>query len=261
MPLIVTRTLPLRWAALALVLGLLTVACGSGDGERSTATTPDGTTHTLKHDFKPAELPKGADPRQPLFAAATQVITLSDTGVTRNGVITSHLAPIPAIDPAVREAVRAMPVREAYAALSREDPARAAALAPADSARIARSLEVVRSTGQTLAGWQASKTGGIGGDVALHPAILLPERAALYARCDRRFAHMMDAGAIAEVEALLARSLDPALPVMRAIGVPEIAAFLRGECSLDETTLLFDGTTQSIRRESPGECFGAGFDL
>ncbi len=63
----------------------------------------------------------------------------------------------------------------------------------------------------------------------MHPLILLPPRDWLYERCDRRFALMLDHGALAEVEALLARQLDPALPVMRAIGVPEIAALLNGE--------------------------------
>jgi tRNA dimethylallyltransferase len=59
--------------------------------------------------------------------------------------------------------------------------------------------------------------------------ILLPDRQWLYHRCDLRFRRMWEGGAIEEVQALLARGLDPALPVMRAIGVPEIAAFLRGE--------------------------------
>jgi tRNA dimethylallyltransferase len=141
------------------------------------------------------------------------------------------IAPVPAIDPEVRRAVRALPVAEAHAALRREDPERAAALSPADAARVARALEVVRSTGRSLREWQAERAGGIGGRVTLHPAILLPDRATLYERCDRRFAGMLAAGAIGEVEALLARGLDPALPVMRAIGMPEIAAYLRGECS------------------------------
>lgn len=139
------------------------------------------------------------------------------------------IAPVPEIDPAVRHAVRAMPVTEAYAALTREDPERAAVLAPADSSRIARALEVVRSTGRGLALWQAEKLGGIGNAVTLHPAILLPDRATLYARCDLRFGRMLESGAIEEVRALLARQLDPALPVMRAIGVPEIAGYLRGD--------------------------------
>ena len=138
------------------------------------------------------------------------------------------IAPVPEIAANVRAAVRALPVDAAFAALTREDPARAAALAPADSARIARALEVVRSTGRPLADWQAEKVGGIGGQIALRPLILTPDRAWLYERCDRRFALMWQGGALTEVEALLARRLDPALPVMRAIGIAEIAAYLGG---------------------------------
>ena len=147
------------------------------------------------------------------------------------------IAPVPAIDPAVRTQVRALPVTEAYAALRREDPARAAALAPADIARIARALEVIRSTGRSLADWQAEREGGIGALVNLRPLILLPDRATLYARCDLRFARMLNGGAIAEVEALLARGLAPDLPVMRAIGVPEIAGYLRGDWSREDAEI------------------------
>ena len=155
------------------------------------------------------------------------------------------IAPVPAIEADVRAEVRAMPVAEAYAALVAEDPARAAALAPADAARIARALEVVRSTGRPLADWQADLAGGIGDKVALRPLILMPDRAWLYERCDRRFAMMWQGGAVAEVEALLARGLDPALPVMRAIGVSEIADFLAG--TLSEADAIAAGC-QSTRR-------------
>lgn len=139
------------------------------------------------------------------------------------------IAPVPPIDPEIRQTVRALPTADAYAALRREDPARADKLGPGDRTRIARALEVVRSTGRTLADWQSRREGGIGSTVALHPAILLPDRAELYARCDLRFERMLDGGASEEVAALLARNLDPALPVMRAIGVAEIAGLLRGE--------------------------------
>ena len=147
------------------------------------------------------------------------------------------IAPVPAIDPAVREAVRAMPVAEAYALLGQLDPLRAAALAPADAARIARSLEVMRSTGRSLLDWQSEKSGGIGNSVSLHPAILLPPREMIYMRCDRRFSAMLSGGALAEVETLLARRLDPNFPVMRAIGVAEIAGTLREEWPLTEAEL------------------------
>ncbi|MEN9684097.1 MAG: tRNA ((37)-N6)-dimethylallyltransferase MiaA [Pseudomonadota bacterium] len=169
------------------------------------------------------------------------------------------IAPVPPIDPVVRETVRDLPVAAAYAALQAEDPERAAMLAPADSARIARALEVVRSTGRPLAAWQAQTSGGIGAEITLHPAILLPDRATLYARCDRRFAKMLELGAIAEVAALLARELDPALPVMRAIGVPEIAAYLRGETTLAAAETAAAQATRNyakrqytwFRRQSP----------
>ena len=141
-------------------------------------------------------------------------------------VLLEGIAPIPEIDPDVRAMVRALADDGAYKLLQLEDPLRAAELAPNDRQRIARALEVKRSTGVTLADWQIAKAGGIGEDIDLHPLVLLPDRTWLYERCDRRFEAMLQAGALAEVEALLSRDLDPDLPVMRAIGVPEIAAFL-----------------------------------
>ena len=141
---------------------------------------------------------------------------------------------MPAIDAAVRNEVRALPVDEAYIALTREDPARAAALSPNDAARISRALEVVRSSGRPLVEWQAERVGGIADQVTLSPLILLPDRPTLYARCDLRFGRMLSEGAVEEVATLIARELDPALPVMRAIGVPEIAGFLRDEWTLQE---------------------------
>jgi tRNA dimethylallyltransferase len=144
------------------------------------------------------------------------------------------IAPVPPIDPATRATVRALAVMDAYQALHREDAEAAARLRPTDTTRIARALEVVRSTGRPLAEWQREKSGGIAGEVRLLPLILLPPRDWLYARCDQRFEAMLGQDGIEEVRRLLARGLDPALPVMRAIGVPEMAAFLRGELSRDE---------------------------
>ncbi len=155
-------------------------------------------------------------------------------------VLLEGIAPIPQIDPAVRAAVRAMSERDAYKLLQIEDPERAAALDPGDRQRIARALEVKRSTGVTLGDWQLAKAGGIGEEVTLHPLIVEPARQWVYDRCDARFAAMLEGGAVQEVETLLARGLDPDLPVMRAIGVPEIAAWLAGE--IDEAQVLAAGS-------------------
>lgn len=139
------------------------------------------------------------------------------------------IAPVPEIDPQIRRAVRALPVGEAHAALAEADPAAAARLAPADTLRVARALEVVRSTGRTLAAWQAERVGGIGASIRLVPLILLPDRDWLGARIDRRFADMVDQGR-EEAAALLARTdLPPDAPLLRAIGVPELRALLAGD--------------------------------
>jgi tRNA dimethylallyltransferase len=144
------------------------------------------------------------------------------------------IAPIPEIDPAIRRKVRAMAPGEAHMALVLEDRDAARRLRPGDTARTQRALEVVRSTGRTLRDWQEEKIGGIGDQVALHPLILLPPRDWLHDRCDERLDKIFSDEGIGEVHSLLERRLPALAPVMRAIGVPEIAAFLRNELTREQ---------------------------
>ena len=154
------------------------------------------------------------------------------------------IAPVPAIDAGVRARVRENMVEENRAKLQTLDPEAAARLKPGDSARINRALEVILSSGRTLAEWQKERTGGIRREVALRPLILLPPRKWLYARCDERFARMVDRGAVSEVERLISRKLNPNLPVMRAIGVREIADYLLGQSSLDDAVAAAQQATR-----------------
>lgn len=119
-----------------------------------------------------------------------------------------------------------------HARLAEADPATACRLHPTDSQRVARAWEVWRGTGIGLAAWQAS---------ARHPAawrfaaiLLDPPREALRAAIAARLEAMIAAGALDEVRALLALDLDPTLPVIRAHGVPELSAHLRGELTFQE---------------------------
>jgi tRNA dimethylallyltransferase len=144
------------------------------------------------------------------------------------------IAPVPEIDPAVRRAVRALAPGEAHAALVHEDPDAAHRLRPGDTTRTQRALEVVRSTGRALAAWQAEKKGGIRDAVVLRPLVLLPPRPWLHERCDERLEKIFSDEGIEEVRSLLERRLPEFAPVMRAIGVREIAAFLHGEETRDE---------------------------
>ena len=165
-------------------------------------------------------------------AGRTPILT-GGTGLYLRTLV-DGIAPVPAIDPDVRTRVREGEAVGNYLKLKTLDPASAERLNRGDTSRINRALEVILSTGRTLGEWQAQKPGGIADEVALRPLILLSPRKWLYARCDERFARMVEEGAVAEVEALLARKLNPNLPVMRAIGVRELSAYLLGDSNLDE---------------------------
>jgi tRNA dimethylallyltransferase len=145
--------------------------------------------------------------------------------------LTQGLSDIPAIPAAARDEARRL-LAEAgpdalHARLAAEDPGTAARLRPTDSQRIARAWEVWRGTGRGLAAWQSA--GGTGPAPWCFAAILIdPPREVLRAAIAARWAAMLDGGAVEEVRALVAQGLDPALPAMRAHGVPELAAMLAG---------------------------------
>lgn len=146
------------------------------------------------------------------------------------------IAAIPPIPEAARAEARRRLAEQGpaglHAALAQVDQATAARLRPSDSQRVARAWEVWRGTGRGLAAWQAAPSEPAPWRFA---ALLLdPPRDALRAAIAARFDAMLDAGALAEVRDLVALGLDPALPALRAHGVPELAAHLRGEITLAE---------------------------
>jgi tRNA dimethylallyltransferase len=150
--------------------------------------------------------------------------------------LTRGLAAIPPIPAQVRSAVRERLKREGIAALYAElierDGATARRLMPRDRARVTRALEVVLATGRSLTDWH-----GQGMKSALDPQIAVKvfldvDRAELYRRIDTRFDAMVASGALDEVRALAGRRLDPALPAMKAHGVPWLIRHIRGEIDL-----------------------------
>ncbi len=118
-----------------------------------------------------------------------------------------------------------------HAALAKVDPATAARLRPSDSQRVARAWEVWRGTGRGLVAWQCHK--GVPAPWRFSAILLDPPREVLRAAIAGRFGAMLAAGALDEVRALLALGLDAAVPALRAHGVPELSAHLRGELALD----------------------------
>ena len=170
-----------------------------------------------------------AQGRLPIFAGGTWMYFKA---------LLRGLSEIPPVPDEVRAAVRAeaegLSPAELHARLATRDPKMAARLRPSDPQRILRALEVHAATGQSLASFQGARSPALLNADDCMCLFLAPDRAPLYERIDARFEAMMETGALEEVERLAARKLDPALPVMRAHGVPGLIAYLAGQASLEE---------------------------
>lgn len=166
--------------------------------------------------------------------------------------LTQGLSDIPKVPEAVRSAVRARaegrPAASLHAELAACDPVTAERLQPTDPQRILRALEVFAATGQSLASFQRMKQAPLIDAARCLAVFLAPEREALHAAIDGRFDTMIAQGALAEVEALGRRKLDPALPVMRAHGVPHLLAHLDGRLSLAEAMRLGKSDTRQYAK-------------
>jgi len=162
-------------------------------------------------------------------------IFVGGTGLYFKALV-AGLSAVPPIPQTVRESVRGRLERDGVEALHTElvrcDPVSAARLRPRDRTRIARALEVVEATGSSITDWHRKRQSPllpVGQFTALFVA---PERETLYARIDARFDAMLKTGALAEVERLAARHLDPLLPAMKAHGVQPLIRHLRGQITL-----------------------------
>lgn len=158
------------------------------------------------------------------------------------------LAPVPEIPEAVRGRWRGF-AGDLHAELRARDPAMAARLAPSDRQRVTRALEVVDATGRSLLDWQREGQGQAPlAGVEVERIFMDVPRAVLHARADARFDQMIAAGALDEARALI--DLDPSRPVMKAIGLPELIAHLKGELGLPEAVEKAKAATrQYIKRQ------------
>ncbi|WP_221160079.1 tRNA (adenosine(37)-N6)-dimethylallyltransferase MiaA [Rhizobium sp. NLR4b] len=174
----------------------------------------------------------------PALRAAGQLpVFVGGTGLYFKA-LTGGLPDMPDIPETLREELRTRLVEEGpdalYAQLSDVDPVMAASLNRQDGQRIVRALEVIKATGRSIADFQGrSGPVVIDADEALK-IVVLPDRAVLHARINGRFEKMLQQGAEDEVKALLALGLPAEAPVMKAIGVSQIAAMLKGEMTRDE---------------------------
>jgi len=166
--------------------------------------------------------------------------------------LTGGLSDMPPIPDDIRNELRARLETEGVEALHAElaelDPAMAERLRPADRQRILRALEVVRATGQSIAGFQGRGSAKLVDPLSARCLVLEPERPVLHERINGRFASMMEEGAIDEVRALLKLDIPPQHPAMKAIGVRQIADYLAGRLSREQAIELASTATRQYAK-------------
>ena len=177
-------------------------------------------------------------------------IVVGGTGLYLRALV-DGLSPVPEVPDDVRANARGrfaeMGNLAFHALLAQHDPVMGARLHPGNSQRLVRAWEVLQATGRSLAEWQAEPpVDRLAADVAT--IVLVPPSETLYAACDRRFLEMVDRGAVEEVGTLRSLGLDRALPSMKALGVAELAAHLRGEISLQQAVAAAQRATRNYAK-------------
>ncbi len=183
-------------------------------------------------------------------AAGRLPILVGGTGLYLRALF-QGLAAVPEIPEAVRsegrERHRAIGGEAFHALLAALDPEAAGRIAPGDSQRLVRAWEVVTATGRTLGDWQRATTAP--DDAPRAAAVLvMPARLALQPAIAGRFRAMVAQGAVEEVRRLLELGLSQDQPVMKAVGVPELARHVRGEWSLEEATAAAIRSTEQYAK-------------
>ena len=163
------------------------------------------------------------------------------------------LAALPQAVPELRAELDARAAVLGWPALHAElrslDPIAAARIAPLDSQRIQRALEVCLSTGRPLSELQRATTSPLA-DFPVRYFVLAPrERAVLHTRLGERFERMMAAGFLAEVATLRARGdLTARHPAMRAVGYRQLWAHLDGQYALPEAVQRAVAATRQLAK-------------
>lgn len=169
-------------------------------------------------------------------AAGRVPILVGGTGLYFKALL-EGLSPIPAIVEGVRlhwrREAEVQGAQALHELLKARDPQTAARLMPTDKQRIVRALEVLDSTGRTLAQWQQLPGTPVLREEETVRLVLVPERMQLMARIDQRFDAMLQSGVLDEVAAFARLGLSPELPAVRAHGVRPLLAYLRGERTLE----------------------------
>lgn len=189
------------------------------------------------------------------WAGGLMPILVGGTGLYFKALL-EGMVTIPPIDAKIRQAVRAevqeLGPQAMHAKLKALDAKAFERLEPADSQRISRAMEVVLSTGKALSTWQDEPHVGpltlLDGEGKIAKIVIDIDREILYERCDLRLEKMIKEGALDEIKSLLKRNLDPSLPILKALGVPSLSAYLEGKVTEHEAMVAAKTQTRQFAK-------------
>lgn len=147
------------------------------------------------------------------------------------------LSPMPDIPDEVRTRVVAhhedVGAEAFYAELKRRDPEMAARFHINHKARIIRAMEVIEATGKSLADWQKLPRTPPPSNWDFEIQKVIPARETLYKRCNDRFIHMFENGALDDVKTfddrLKSGEVNDGVPLCKALGFKHLRAYLNNE--------------------------------
>jgi tRNA dimethylallyltransferase len=184
---------------------------------------------------------------EPWLSGETRPIITGGTGLYFTA-LTRGLAQIPPTPPAIRAVADARMADEGHRGMLNElDPVSAARVDRLNPVRVQRAWEVATSTGRGLASWQDDTPPPRLALADTFPVLLDADRDWLAERIDRRFDLMMQGGALDEARANL-DNWDPARPASKAIGAPELIAYLRSELTLAEAKSRAQAATRQYAK-------------
>ena len=214
--------------------------------------------HKLYSELHPNEPCSAGNWREMVEPLIHEILQQGQTPIVVGGsglyikALIEGLSPIPDIPEEVRSEASQLQKElgnpEFFNALKSLDPVMADRLHPYHTARLVRAYEVIKATGKSLSDWQGQPLIGAPNHWMFHIQLILPERETLYKRCNDRFIWMMDNGALEEViqfdEAIKNNEIKDDVPLIKALGAPELRKYINGDYNEDEAIMRAQGQTR-----------------
>ena len=159
----------------------------------------------------------------------------------------NELSAIPEIPPSIkleaREKLEDLGNENFRELLSKNDPVSASRIKSGDTNRLLRAWEVLTATNKPLSYWH-EQSGETGSQHKFFKVCLMPERKALYSKCDKRFLDFIEQGAAEEARALDFITVSPELPASKTLGLIELVKYTKGELELSDAIAQAQRTTR-----------------